>query len=74
VPLGLRTLRRGCARLAALVVLAGLGTAAYVAATWPDVGALAQHDPASTAFIDRYRAACRARGEPDAVAWTWVPY
>jgi len=69
-----RWLRRGCVRLLALAGLSLLAFAVYVAFTWPDVGALAQRDPASTAFIDRYRAACRARGQPDGVAWVWLPY
>ena len=30
--------------------------------------------PATTAFIERDRAAARAAGRPDRLAWTWVPY
>ena len=41
---------------------------------WPDVNALARRNPASTAFIDRYRAAERARSRDARVAWTWAPY
>ena len=53
--------------LAALAVALG-AAAAWVAATWPDVAALATTGPTSTAFID----AARARG--DDVEWRWVPY
>ena len=43
-------------------------------ATWPDVARLAAERPTSTAFIDHYRTRQRAHGQPDRVAWTWVPY
>ena len=42
--------------------------AVWVALTWPDVAALATHNPKTTAFLE----AARARG--DAVEWRWVPY
>jgi len=40
--------------------------------TWPDVARLARARPASTAFIERWRAAERAEGRPGRVAWTWA--
>lgn len=55
-----------------LAVLA-IAAAGYEWATWPDVAALAGADPATTAFIERYREERRAAGEPDAVRWQWVP-
>jgi monofunctional biosynthetic peptidoglycan transglycosylase len=69
-----RRRRRGCGLLLALAGIALAGFALATALRWPDVGALARRNPASTAFIDRYRAACRDRGEPDTVAWIWVGY
>jgi monofunctional glycosyltransferase len=42
--------------------------------TWPDVAALADHDPATTAFIERYREGRRDAGQSDAVAWQPVPW
>jgi monofunctional biosynthetic peptidoglycan transglycosylase len=42
--------------------------------TWPDVAALADRDPTTTAFIERYREVRRDAGEPDAVAWQPVPW
>jgi monofunctional biosynthetic peptidoglycan transglycosylase len=41
---------------------------------WPDIGALARRNPASTAFIDQYRARERAAGRSPQVAWKWVAY
>jgi monofunctional biosynthetic peptidoglycan transglycosylase len=55
----------------ALALLAWLGWEAW---RWPDVAALAQRNPASTAFIDRHRAEAQAAGRTPRVAWTWVPY
>ena len=46
----------------------------YEALTWPDVGALAEKPPTSTAFIDRYRSRQRWAGRDDRVDWRWVPY
>jgi monofunctional biosynthetic peptidoglycan transglycosylase len=58
-----------------------LGTAALLAAvviyelvTWPDVAALADHPPKTTAFIDAYQARQRAAGKSPAVAWRWVAW
>ena len=46
----------------------------YEVWTWPDVAALARRPPATTAFIEQYRAAQRALGRAARVAWIWVPY
>jgi monofunctional glycosyltransferase len=43
-------------------------------ATWPDVGALRRRPPATTTFIERYRAEQRAAGRDDRVAWVFTPY
>ncbi|NNK48019.1 MAG: monofunctional biosynthetic peptidoglycan transglycosylase [Gemmatimonadetes bacterium] len=42
--------------------------------TWPDVAALREDDPRTTAFIEMYGEARRDAGESDAVAWQFVPY
>jgi hypothetical protein len=65
--------RRWLGRLAAPLALAA-AAAAWQWWTWPDVGRLATQRPASTAFIERWRAAERAAGRPGRVAWSWVPY
>jgi monofunctional biosynthetic peptidoglycan transglycosylase len=61
-------------RVVGLALLAALALVAFEAVRWPDVRALAGRNPASTAFIDRYRAAERQAGRPPRVQWTWVPY
>jgi monofunctional biosynthetic peptidoglycan transglycosylase len=66
-------------RTIGLAVLAGAGllaavTALYLRITWPDVPALAERRPETTAFIEAWRARRRAAGENDRVAWTWVPW
>jgi monofunctional biosynthetic peptidoglycan transglycosylase len=58
----------GVALIVTLVFLA------WEAVRWPSVGALATRAPASTAFIDRYRALEREAGRSGRVQWTWVPY
>jgi len=60
-------------------VLAGFAAGALLFAavewlTWPDVGRLASEPPASTAFIEAYRARRRAAGEDTTVQWTWVSW
>lgn len=54
------------------VALAGW-IAAQVAA-WPDVASLADRNPQTTAFIERYRQNQQEQGRSDAVRWEWVPY
>ena len=66
--------RRLWPRLLGLALLAALALAAYEAARWPDVKALGSRPPASTAFIDRYRALERQAGRRPRVQWTWVAY
>jgi monofunctional biosynthetic peptidoglycan transglycosylase len=66
-------------RRALLTVGAGVGAAlAAVAlwqwATWPDVPRLARADPASTAFIERWREREAAAGRSGRPAWSPVPY
>lgn len=61
-------------RLVGLALLAALAFVVYEAVRWPDVRALATRPPASTAFIDRYRAQERQAGRTARVQWTWVPY
>ena len=61
-------------RIALVALLAATAYAGWEYARWPDVGALARRNPASTAFIDRYVARERAAGHAPAVAWTWAPY
>ena len=58
----------------ALPVLVAAGWVGYEAATWPDVAALKTRDPSTTAFIERYLAARRAKGLPPDLHWRWVPY
>jgi len=58
-----------------LAVLLGAGFhVAYLTWTWPDAAALRHRPPATTAFIERYRAQQRVGGRPDRVAWIWVEY
>lgn len=67
--------RRGWAgRLVALVLLAAAIWIGVEIWRWPAVGRLATERPATTAFIERYRAQQRATGRPARVAWTWTPY
>ncbi|MDI9632186.1 MAG: monofunctional biosynthetic peptidoglycan transglycosylase [Acidobacteriota bacterium] len=60
-------------RLALAGAMALAGFAGFEWATWPDVAALREGDPATTAFIERYRARQRAAGRSDRVAWRPVP-
>ncbi len=67
--------RRGWAgRVVALVLVAAAIWIGVEIWRWPAVGRLATERPATTAFIERYRAQQRATGRPDRVAWTWTPY
>jgi monofunctional biosynthetic peptidoglycan transglycosylase len=61
-------------RLVGLALLALVAFVVYEAVRWPDVRALAWRPPATTAFIERYRAQERQAGRPPRVQWTWVPY
>jgi monofunctional biosynthetic peptidoglycan transglycosylase len=65
---------RAVRRLLVVVLLAGAAWIAWEAWTWPDVAALASRPPATTAFIERWRARQRAAGRSDRVERAWVPY
>jgi len=58
----------------ALAVLALVASLTWQALTWPDVAALAREPPATTAFIERWRASQREAGRSDRVDRRWVPY
>jgi monofunctional biosynthetic peptidoglycan transglycosylase len=58
--------------LAAAAVAAVWGVATWL--TWPDVAGLAERNPTTTAFIDRYREVERDAGHDVRVTLTWVPY
>jgi monofunctional biosynthetic peptidoglycan transglycosylase len=66
--------RRWGRTLLVLLLLAGAGLGAWLAVTWPDVTALRRGPPATTAFIELYRARQRAAGRPAKVQWVVVPY
>jgi monofunctional biosynthetic peptidoglycan transglycosylase len=57
--------------VAAVVTLCLIGSV-YLVLTWPDVKALAQAAPRSTAFMERYRESQREAGRSDALVWEWV--
>jgi monofunctional biosynthetic peptidoglycan transglycosylase len=62
-------------RLLILVMIAALALwAAYQWLTLPGVTELADQNPATTAFIERYRELRRQVGEEDSVSQTWVTY
>ncbi|MGH7321716.1 MAG: monofunctional biosynthetic peptidoglycan transglycosylase [Candidatus Rokuibacteriota bacterium] len=65
---------RGGRTLLAVVLLGLALWVAYEAWTWPTVAALARRAPATTAFIERYRAQQRAAGRDNHVAREWTPY
>ena len=60
-----RRLVLAVAMVLGLVVLYGL----VELFTWPDVAALADHNPETTAFISRWQ-----RDTGETARWTWVPY
>jgi monofunctional glycosyltransferase len=62
---------RGLVLVGLLAVVVWLGWEAWA---WPDVAALTRRPPATTAFIERWRAAQRAAGRDDRVDRRWVPY
>jgi monofunctional biosynthetic peptidoglycan transglycosylase len=72
--MGARRRRRGVWWLVRLVAFVVIGWLAWEALTWPDVGALTRRPPATTAFIERWRAAQRDAGRSDRVDRRWVPY
>jgi monofunctional biosynthetic peptidoglycan transglycosylase len=70
----MRTRARWARRLAVVAIAAAGVWIGVEIWTWPSVGRLALERPATTAFIERYRAQQRAAGRPDRVAWSWTPY
>src|SRR5262245_24407548 len=69
-----RDVRRFCLVVGAVALCAVGAVLAWQAWFWPDVGALVQRNPTSTAFIDAYKARERAAGRESRVAWVWVSY
>jgi monofunctional biosynthetic peptidoglycan transglycosylase len=66
--------RRVVGRLLRLAAIFVVGWLAWEALTWPDVGALTRRPPATTAFIERWRATQREAGRSDRVDRRWVGY
>ena len=66
--------RRGCARLFGIAVAAGALWLGWQIGTWPDVAALADEPPETTAFIERWRSGgWLGLGPEREVSWRWVP-
>jgi monofunctional biosynthetic peptidoglycan transglycosylase len=59
-----------------LLALGGLLVAylAWQLLTWPDVAALAQENPESTAFIDAWKRRAQRDGREPTPRWRWVSY
>lgn len=70
----MRTRAGWAGRLAMLATVAAGVWVGVMIWTWPSVSRLATARPATTAFIEQYRAEQRAAGRPTRVAWTWTPY
>src|SRR2546426_6120126 len=68
-----RARRHWVRRLLGLIVMVLLGWLVWVAATWPDVRALATQPPTTTAFIERYQERERAAGRTPRAEWRWGP-
>ncbi len=66
--------RRGCFRFAGWIVVLGVLWIGWKAATWPDVAGLANRDPVTTAFIERWKTDRRAVGQSDRVSHQWIAY
>src|SRR5256885_14483341 len=64
-----RARRHWVRRLLGLIVMVLLGWLVWVAATWPDVRALATQPPTTTAFIERYQERERAAGRTPRAEW-----
>ena len=60
-------------RLLGLIAIVLIAWLAWEAAKWPNVRALATRPPATTAFIERYKARERAAGHTPHLEWRWVP-
>lgn len=61
-------------RVLLLVALVVLGWLVWEGITWPDVAALAHRAPATSAFIERYKARERAAGRRPQVTLAWTDY
>ncbi len=61
-------------KLLLLIVFVVFGFLLYGWLTFPDVGALARENPKTTAFMELRARELRARGLPDGLQQTWVPY
>src|SRR2546426_10772250 len=68
-----RARRHWVRRLLGLIVMVLLGWLVWVAATWPDVRALATQPLTTTAFIERYQERERAAGRTPRAEWRWGP-
>jgi monofunctional glycosyltransferase len=66
--------RRRVVRWLGLLLLLLVAWGAWEAWTWPDVASLVRRPPASTAFIERWRAGQRAAGRDDRVDRRWAAY
>ena len=66
-----RLLIRGVGPAAAAALF---GVSVYQAMIWPDATSLAQANPKTTAFIERYTQRHSASGQPAELRWLWVPY
>jgi monofunctional biosynthetic peptidoglycan transglycosylase len=69
-----RRKRRWLRNTLLFLVLVLLIVVAWETWTWPDVAALARSNPATTAFIERYRARQRAAGRDGRVQRVWAPH
>lgn len=61
-------------RVLLFVLLALLGWIAWEVITFPDVAALKDGPPKTTAFMEQRKDLLRAEGKSDALEWRWVPY
>src|SRR4051794_18443331 len=61
-------------RVLLFVLLALLGWIAWEVITFPDVSALANEPPKTTAFMEQRKEQLRADGKSDALEWQWVSY
>lgn len=46
----------------------------YEWVTWPDIAALDDHAPRTTAFMEQRRRELRSAGKDDTLYYTWIPY
>ena len=70
----MRKLVRKLARVVALLAAGGVGYAAYIYLTLPDVRMLATSNPETTAFIELRAHEARAKGQQPRRAQRWVRY